>query len=346
MAKVIVQFINGEKKAGNVLTINFNNPTFFLHSENAQGKTETQTVNMDAVRQILFPKPEAGGSFIRTETIEQSVVAGASAFQLLVEFNDGEVINGTTLKYNPNDKGFYLLPLNPGDRNERIYVNVGAVKKVETRKLLGKILTDQRRINDDQLALALKYQREHREKKIGTILKEAAVISEEQLHESLKKQEEKAALLGEILLEAGYITSDQLDNALQVQHENRKKRLGQILVELKYMTPNDICIALATQFNLPWIDLSLETIASEVANSLPANVVVKLEVIPVAKKGDDIIVVATSQPQDPNIKDAVKVFTTLKVELVIAYEGYIASAIKQHFPLSVDHREEPMGAGL
>jgi mannitol/fructose-specific phosphotransferase system IIA component (Ntr-type) len=334
MAKVIVKFLHGEERAGNILTINFNRPTFYLQTENINGKPETQLVSMDSVMEILFPKDEEDAMRIRTETIEQSVVAGASAFRLLVEFNDGEILNGTTFKYSPNDSGFYLIPLNPGDRNERIYINAKAVKKVDCRKLLGKILVDQKRINDEQLKTALKYQMEHREKKLGTVLKEAAIISEEQLNESLKRQKEKARLLGEILLEAGYITPDQLDNALHVQHENRKKRLGQILVELKYLSPNDICIALATQFHLPWIDLSQKMIPVEVATSLPADVVRKLEVIPVEITEDSVMIVASSQPQDPTIKDRINIYTPLKVELIIAYEVYIAKAIRYHFPLS------------
>ncbi len=334
MAKVIVKFLSGEEMAGNMLTLNFNRPTFYLQTGNIHGKPESRLVNMDTVREILFPKDEENGTRIRTETIEQSVVAGASAFRLLVEFNDGEVINGTTFKYSPNDPGFYLIPLKPGDRNDRIYVNAKAVKKVDCRKLLGKILLDQKRINDEQLNTALKHQMEHREKKLGAMLKEAAIISEEQLHESLQKQKEKAKLLGEILLEAGYITPDQLENALHFQHENRKKRLGQILVELKYLTANDICIALATQFHLPWIDLSLKKIPVEVARSLPADVVRKFEVIPVEIRGNTVMIVASSQPQDPNIKANINIFTPLKVELIIAYEVYIAEAIRHHFPLS------------
>lgn len=334
MAKVIVKFLNGEEKAGNVLSLNFSRPTFYLQAENAEGKHESRLVHMDSVSEILFPKDDENETRIRTETIEQSVVAGASAFKILVEFNDGDVVNGTTFKYSPNDPGFYLIPLNPGDRNERIYVNAKAVKKVDCRKMLGKILVDQNKINDDQLETALKHQMAHREKKLGTMLKEAAIITEEQLHESLQKQKEKAKLLGEILLEAGYISPDQLENALHVQHENRKKRLGQILVELKYLTPNDICIALATQFHLPWIDLSLKKIPVQIATSLPANVVRKFEVIPVEIRDDGVMIVASSQPQDPDIRSAINIFTPLKVEIVIAYEVYIAEAIRHHFPLS------------
>ena len=152
----------------------------------------------------------------------------------------------------PMTRGSILVPLNPADRYERIYVNALAVKRVDSRRLMGNILVDQKKITPTQLVHALRYQREKREKKIGVILAEHNFITHGQLEESLQKQTERAKYLGEILLEAGYITEEQLQYALTVQHENKKKKLGQILVELKYLAPNDICIALATQLHLGW----------------------------------------------------------------------------------------------
>lgn len=332
MPRVIVKFISGEEQTGDVLYFNINQPNFHLQVGYEKGKSEIHTVNINSVKAILFlKKEEPSVSLLRRETIEQSMFAGTLAYKLVVEFKDGEVINGSTLKYNPNDKGFFLIPLNPADRSEKIYVNAQASKHVDCKRLLGKILVDQKIITSEQLEESLKLQKEKRDKKIGTILQEKAIINEKQLQEALEKQKEKTKLLGEILLEAGYITTEQLQNALQIQQENRKKRLGQILVELKYITPIDICLALATQFHRPWIDLSILKIPAEIAHSLPEEVVRRFEVIPVERKGN-ILEVATSQPQNPQIGLEISKFTPFTVELVIAYEGYIESAIKYYFP--------------
>jgi hypothetical protein len=333
MAKIIVKLLNGEEKSGSVLSLNVNLPSLYLQVEDDAGKPQVLTIYMNSIKAIFFPKSEEkGGLPIRTETIDQSLFAGPAAFKVVVEFNDGEVLNGTTLKYNPNDKGFFLLPINPADRSERIYVNTSAVKNVDIRKLLGKILIDNKKIDTEQLENALRYQKEKREKRIGAILREAAIINEEQLQESLSKQKEKNRMLGEILLEARYITPEQLEFALEVQRENKKKKLGQIFVELKYLTPNDICIALATQFHFPWMDLSHVKISVETATILPVETVRKLEVIPVEKKPENILVVATSTPQNPTIASELSKSTPMRVELVIAYEGYIEAAIKHYFP--------------
>ncbi len=334
MAKVLVQLQNGNEIKGNVLAVAFNANTrsFHVQVESGAGKPETATVSMDAVKAVFFlKKEETGGSIVHMETIDQSVFAGAHGFRLHVEFNDGEMIHGSAHKYNPNDKGFYLVPLNPVERWERVYVNAAAVKRVDSRRLMGKILVDQKKITPEQLGHALQYQYEKKEKKIGTILREQNVITHEQLESSLLQQKERAKFIGQILLEAGYITEEQLQQALHLQQENRKKRLGQILVELRYLTPNDICIALGTQFHLPWADLSAADIPAETAHTLPEDLVRHLQVIPVEKK-NRTLVVASADPQEPGLTGELSRYTDLKIELAVAYEGYIESAISRFFP--------------
>lgn len=333
MASAVVKFVSGEEKEGEIILFNVTKPTFHLQVTRDEGRKEIQLIRTDSVKMILFLKrTENAGTYLRTETIDQSVYAGTTALRLRVSFKDGEVITGSTLKYDPSDKGFFLIPLNPADRSERIYINAKTVKSVHHERLFGHILVEQKKITSEQLEKSLRYQTEQREKKIGAILREKAIISDKQLQESLQKQKEKNQLLGEILLEAGYITDEQLGYALSVQRANRKKKLGQILVELQYIAPNDICIALATQFHCPWMDLSQVKIPLEIALSLPEVVVRSLDVIPVEKKNNGrVLVVATSQPQDPSVGLEVSKHTPLNVELVVAYEGDIEAAIDLYF---------------
>ncbi len=331
MPKVIIKFLNGTEMSGSVLAFNINLPTFPLNVMDDKGRPTSEPVNMNSVKAIYFPKVEAPGLQVRTETLDHSVYTGGLGFKLVVEFNDGEVINGSSQKYSPNDKGFFLVPMNPSDRNERIYINAKAVKHVDSRRLLGKVLIDQAKIDTTQLHTALRHQCEKREKKLGAILTEERMITEEQLQKSLRIQERSAKMLGEILIDASYISPDQLEYALEIQHENRKKRLGQILVELKYVTPNDICIAVASQFHFPWVDLSNVEIPRDLAAALPEEVMREYGVIPIAKKKDDTLVVAVSQPQYSDIWLEMRKSPAMKVELVVAYEGYIEAAINSLF---------------
>ena len=220
MMRVIVHFLTGEEITGNLMFFNINQPIFPLEVDKEAGKSETQKVGLDSVKAIYFlKKEELSKTSLRKETIEQSKYAGTVTFKLMVEFKDGELLHGTTLKYSPNDKGFFLTPLNPGDKSERVYVNAVAVKNVEQKMLLGKILVDQQKITPEQLQECLRIQKERREKKIGDILLEKKVINEKQLQEALQKQKVQYKLLGEILLEAGYITPEQLQHALLIQQK-------------------------------------------------------------------------------------------------------------------------------
>jgi len=318
---VLVKYITGETKRGDLHSFNANQPTFYLQVQNEEGKVVSSAEKLDSVQQILYLKKEdPKGSPVRMEKIGQSTFAATMALRLTVEFKDGAVLTGTTHKYNPNERGFYLVPLNPADRSERIFITAHAVKRVDSMKLFGKVLIDENKITQKQLEAGLERQMELREKKIGDILQEKNIITGDQLRESLRKQEGSRKRLGEILREAGYITS-----------EHRKIRLGQILVELKFLTPNDICIALATQFHCAWVDLSDMTIAPEVVSSLPEEIVKRREVIPVEKRAGNILVVATSEPQNPDIAREVAAATSLKVELAVAYEVYIARTIVRYF---------------
>lgn len=111
MAKAIVKYINGTEKTGDILSLNINQSIFHLSIRDDQGRTALQTVDMNAVKAVYFPKyPEGGRSVVRTETIDQSTFAGPYAVKLVVEFNDGELIHGTAHKYNPDERGFFWSP--------------------------------------------------------------------------------------------------------------------------------------------------------------------------------------------------------------------------------------------
>jgi hypothetical protein len=333
MSRVAVQFADGKEVVGIAVFFNAQKPSFPLEVHTEEGRTLSRTIRLDEAKKILFlkPGPDAGSSLHR-ETIDQSTFASTLAFKLVVEFQDGEVVTGTAVKYSPQDKGFFIIPLNPGDRSERIYINAHFVKNVDQKRLLGRYLLDQEKITHDQLQTALHRQEELRTKKIGAIMVERTMINQSQLDESLKKQKEKNIKLGEILIAAGYITREQLETALRIQKEYRNKRLGQILVELKYLTPNDICLALATQLGCGWVDLSAASIPREIFSYLPPEMVKKFEVVPVEKKGDNVLVVAASQPQDAEMRKELSRLTKWAFEFVIGYDGYILSLISRNLP--------------
>jgi hypothetical protein len=59
-------------------------------------------------------------------------LADVRGLKLEITFHDGEVLFATTNGYSPGRRGFFVLPLDSNTNNERIFVNAGAVKKVES----------------------------------------------------------------------------------------------------------------------------------------------------------------------------------------------------------------------
>jgi len=340
MHHVIVKFLKGEDKRGEVFSFNMNFPVFYLQGKDNKGNAENLPIKLDLVKQIIFLK-KAGNNpnILHKETIEQSTYAGVLPYRLKVELKDGQRIDGSTNKYHPKNKGFFVVPLNPADNSERMYINTAAVKNVDCKRLLGKKLIDQQNITVEEVEESFKQQRMEREKESGE--QKGNIVEQSEgffvIEDEIKKAEEKSLEevkikpLGEIILGAGYITSEQLERAVNKQKKQKDKKLGQILVELKYVTPTDICVALASQFHLPWVDLSRMDVSKEVATLLPEKVVRELGVIPIEKK-DEILVVAISQLQDPLIGMKVSKFTSFIVELVIVYDVYMQALIEKYFP--------------
>jgi len=335
MSKAVVQFIDGREKKGTIPFFNLAKQTFPFETKSDDGKTDIlMTVHIEEIRKIHFLKRDREAAAVKKETISQTQYAGAIAYKLVVEMNDGEVMTGTTLKYSPGEKSFFLMPLNPADRSERIYINARCVVKVDQKRLLGRMLVDAKLINGQQLQAALDIQAENRRKMIGQILVEQDMISRKQLDESLDKQRTSRAMLGEILVEAQYISRDQLDQALFVQSEHRKKRLGQILVELKYVTANDICLAVASQLGCNWIDLSTYQIPPEVIGLLSPGLANKYEILPVELKYGELLVIASAQPRNEDMRREVSAWTALRTDYVVAFDGYILPLIKKHYGLT------------
>ncbi|QNN23923.1 Flp pilus assembly complex ATPase component TadA [Planctomycetales bacterium ZRK34] len=91
--------------------------------------------------------------------------------------------------------------------------------------------------------------------------------------------------LGEYLLRWEVISQQQLDEALKVASGSRK-RIGQVLVELGYASEDDVARALASQFNLEYIDLdAANAVTKENLELMPRDLMQKYLVLPLDKSG-------------------------------------------------------------
>jgi len=150
--------------------------------------------------------------------------------------------------------------------------------------------------------------------------------------------------IGEILIENGSITSEQRKQALEQQKKEAGKLLGQILFEMGFVTEEDIVVALATQFNVPYLPIANFTLNEELDGLIPKQLIEKYICIPLVRIGNLLTVVIA----DPTNEDAIReieVATKCKIQTFVATTSEIAAIIQQHFNIIVSAVPK-LGEGL
>ena len=87
-------------------------------------------VRLDELKAVFFVKDFAGNAAYN----EIKSFDGSQAVQgrkIEVQFTDGETLVGTTMGYQPDRPGFFLMPADPNSNNERCFIVKAAVKGVK-----------------------------------------------------------------------------------------------------------------------------------------------------------------------------------------------------------------------
>ena len=100
--------------------------------------------------------------------------------------------------------------------------------------------------------------------------------------------------LGEILIDSGLITAETCNRALRMQ-VGGTRRLGKILVKMGALTSDQLLETLATQFELPIVDIEQEY-NPEAKGLLPRYLCSKYEVFPLGLEGRNHSPVSDGRP--------------------------------------------------
>jgi type IV pilus assembly protein PilB len=146
--------------------------------------------------------------------------------------------------------------------------------------------------------------------------------------------------LGDRLVADGLITTEQLQRALTAQKGTRDK-LGGILVRMGYLTEDKLLDFLSRQYNIPSITLSQLDIDPEVLKLVPAQLAEKLQVLPVKRQGN-VLVLAMSDPTNVLALDDVAFMTTLQIQPVVASEVSIRQSIDRLYGNHDEHVADMM----
>ena len=140
--------------------------------------------------------------------------------------------------------------------------------------------------------------------------------------------------IGEILIENGSLTSEQLKKALEQQKKEQGKLLGKILLEMGFVTEEDIVVALATQFNVPYLPIGNFTLNETVQGIIPKELIQKHMCIPLERIGNLLTVVMADPTNEEAIREIESV-SKCKIQTFVATASEIAVIIQQHFNINI-----------
>jgi len=136
-------------------------------------------------------------------------------------------------------------------------------------------------------------------------------------------------IIGEILKDIGVVSDGQLAAAMHVQEASHEV-LGEILVNLNFVTKDEMASAIASQYNLEYLDLSTYVITQKVLELVDKEFAVLNLVLPLQLEGD-VLVVATSWPNNDEIYKYLQEMTGHPIRFVVCNPDIIGKHIQFYY---------------
>ncbi len=130
--KVVVHFRFGKILKGHTHDLAPTKDTFHLTSDMDEDRGTIHEIRLADLKAVFFVKSlEGDKDYSEKKRFDEINSSSLRGLKIKIEFYDGEIIRGVSLGYNKTRKGFYIIPLDPGCNNERIYVVAASVKDVK-----------------------------------------------------------------------------------------------------------------------------------------------------------------------------------------------------------------------
>jgi len=135
--------------------------------------------------------------------------------------------------------------------------------------------------------------------------------------------------IGELLVKSSLLSAEQLKEAEQAASRSGE-RLGAQITKLGYLEEAELSDFIAKQYGVPSIDLADFEPDSDVLELIPEEVAMKHTVVPVNRAGSTLVL-ATADPSNIVAIDDIKFLTGYNVDVVVASEDSIKSAIDRWY---------------
>jgi len=127
--KIVARYLDGEMVKGYTQDFAPNKPAFHIFPQDSTASTESVEVLLKDLKAIFFVRDFAG----RPDYQEHKNYSKGERFSgrvVEVTFNDGEVLVGSTMGYDPKRPGFFIFPVDPQSNNARVFALSKAVRLV------------------------------------------------------------------------------------------------------------------------------------------------------------------------------------------------------------------------
>ncbi len=125
--KVVIRYRDHRLLKGTTADFYPDKPEFHVH-EGGEGGHPALTIRVSELKAVFFVRTYEGNP--KHQPADTGTQVPGQGRKLEVTFQDGEVLRGFTFGYNPGRQGFFVVPSDPEDNNQRVFVVNAAVKKI------------------------------------------------------------------------------------------------------------------------------------------------------------------------------------------------------------------------
>ena len=127
--RVVARFVDGRLVKGATIDFSPGKQAFHLMLHAASPGAERVRIDTKNLKALFFVRDFAGNPQHDKQCAFSSSRRSIGR-KIKVEFEDGEVLVGTTMGYRPGRGGFFLEPADPSSNNERCYIVESATREV------------------------------------------------------------------------------------------------------------------------------------------------------------------------------------------------------------------------
>ena len=131
--------------------------------------------------------------------------------------------------------------------------------------------------------------------------------------------------LGEILVEWGVVTPLKVEEGLRYARRERV-RIGEALIALELADEEDVTKALATQYDMEYVDLERQVVVPGMIHEIPEDIIRRHLVLPISRDGTKLKVII-SDPLDLETLDILRFRLNTEIECALASKNKLRGFI-------------------